>query len=63
MSNMITDFCMQGAVVDAKEYTLGALCAPNSKPVLEKTMGVKFIWSEVKSLDGKKKTATIKTDS
>ena len=34
----------------------------NSQPVLDKKMEVKFMWGEVKSLDGKKKTATIKTD-
>ena len=35
----------------------------NSQLVLEKKVGVKFIWSAVKSLSGKKKLATIKTES
>jgi len=61
-------------VVDAKEffeYTPGVLRAfvkPahfdaltfTLQPVLERSMGVKFIWGEVKTLDGEKKTATIK---
>jgi len=61
-------------VVDAKEYfeyTPGVLrayvkpCHLDSltftlQPVLERSMGVKFIWGEVKSLDGDRKTATIK---
>jgi hypothetical protein len=61
-------------VVDAKEYfeyTPGVLrayvkpCHLDSltftlQPVLERKMGVKFIWGEVKQLDGEKKTATIK---
>ena len=59
---------------DAKEffeYTPGVLRANvkaahldaltfNLQPVLERRMGVKFIWGEVKSLDGIEKTATIK---
>jgi hypothetical protein len=62
-------------VVDAKEYfeyTPGVLrafvkpCHLDSltftlQPVLERSMGVKFIWGEVKQLNGDKKTATIKT--
>mmetsp|Transcript_50977 Transcript_50977/g.70056 ORF Transcript_50977/g.70056 Transcript_50977/m.70056 type:complete len:443 (-) Transcript_50977:102-1430(-) len=61
-------------VVDAKEYfeytpgVLRAYVKPchldaltfTLQPVLERSMGVKFIWGEVKSLDGDKKTATIK---
>jgi len=61
-------------VVDAKEYfeyTPGVLrafvkpCHLDSltftlQPVLERSVGVKFIWGEVKALDGDKKTATIK---
>jgi len=61
-------------IVDAKEYfeyTPGVLrayvkpCHLDSltftlQPVLERKMGVKFIWGEVKSLNGDKKTATIK---
>jgi len=61
-------------VVDAKEffgYTPGVLRAyvkPHHleyltftlQPVLERRMHVKFIWGEVKTLDGDKKTATIK---
>lgn len=61
-------------VVDAKEffeYTPGVLRAfvkPSHldaltftlEPVLERKLGVKFIWGEVKHLDGEKKTATIK---
>jgi len=61
-------------VVDAKEYfeyTPGVLrayvkpCHLDSltftlQPVLERSVGVKFIWGEVKSLDGDRKTATIK---
>jgi len=61
-------------VVDAKEffeYTPGCLRAfvkPahlealtfTLQPVLERKMGVKFIWGEVKKLDGEKKSATIK---
>jgi hypothetical protein len=62
-------------VVDAKEYfeyTPGVLrafvkpCHLDSltftlQPVLERSMGVKFIWGEVKKLNGAEKTATIKT--
>jgi len=62
-------------VVDAKEffeYTPGVLRAYvkpahldaltfTLQPVLERKMGVKYIWGEVKNLDGEKKTATIKT--
>merc|ERR1711953_87714 len=62
-------------VVDAKEfmeYTPGVLRAfvkPahfdalsfTLQPVLERKMGVKFIWGEVKRLDGENKTANIKT--
>ena len=61
-------------VVDAKEYfeyTPGVLrayvkpCHLDSltftlQPVLERSLGVKFIWGEVKNLDGDRKTATIK---
>jgi len=61
-------------VVDAKEYfeyTPGVLrayvkpCHLDSltftlQPVLERSMGVKFIWGEVKNLDGDRMTATIK---
>jgi len=61
-------------VVDAKEffeYTPGVLRAYvkpahfdsltfTLQPVLERKMGVKFIWGEVKQLDGDKKTALIK---
>ena len=61
-------------VVDATEffeYTPGVLRANvkpahldaltfNPQPVLERRMGVKFMWIEVKSLNGKEKTATIK---
>jgi len=61
-------------VVDAKEYfeytpgVLRAFVKPchldaltfTLQPVLERKMGVKFIWGEVKKLDGDKKTATIK---
>ena len=32
----------------------------NLQPVLKRRMGVKFIWGEAKSLDGKEKSATIK---
>jgi len=62
-------------VVDAKEffeYTPGILRAYvkpahfdslsfTLQPVYERKMGVKFIWGEVKKLDGHSKTATIKT--
>jgi NADH dehydrogenase FAD-containing subunit len=62
-------------VVDAKEffeYTPGVLRAYvkpahldaltfTLQPVLERKMGVKYIWGEVKQLDGEKKIATIKT--
>mmetsp|Transcript_72476 Transcript_72476/g.156714 ORF Transcript_72476/g.156714 Transcript_72476/m.156714 type:complete len:443 (-) Transcript_72476:143-1471(-) len=62
-------------VVDAKEYfeyTPGVLrafvkpCHLDSltftlQPVLERSIGVKFIWGEVKQLNGAEKTATIKT--
>jgi len=62
-------------VVDAKEffeYTPGVLRAYvkpahfdsltfTLQPVYERKIGVKFIWGEVKKLDGEKKTATIKT--
>lgn len=62
-------------VVDAKEffeYTPGVLRAYvkpahfdaltfTLQPVFERTIGVKFIWGEVKQLDGLQKTATIKT--
>ncbi|CAE8714351.1 unnamed protein product [Polarella glacialis] len=61
-------------VVDAKEYfeytpgVLRAFVKPahldsltfTLQPVLERKMGVKFIWGEVKELNGEKKTATIK---
>lgn len=61
-------------VVDAKEYfeyTPGVLrayvkpCHLDSltftlQPVIERSMGVKFIWGEVKELNGERKTATIK---
>lgn len=61
-------------VVDAKEYMeytpgiLRAFVKPahfdalsfTLQPVLERKMGVKFIWGEVMSLDGHKKTASIK---
>jgi len=61
-------------VVDAKEYfeytpgVLRAFVKPahldaltfTLQPVLERKMGVKFIWGEVKTLDGEKKIATIK---
>lgn len=61
-------------VVDAKEYfeytpgILRAYVKPshldaltfNLAPVLEKKMGVKFIWGEVKAIDSKDLTATIK---
>jgi len=61
-------------VVDAKEYfeytpgVLRAFVKPahldaltfTLQPVLERKMGVKFIWGEVKNLDGDKKVATIK---
>jgi len=61
-------------VVDAKEffeYTPGVLRAYvkpahfdaltfTLQPVLERSIGVKFIWGEVKSLDGEKKQASIK---
>lgn len=62
-------------VVDAKEffeYTPGVLRAYvkpahlnaltfTLQPVLERKMGVKYIWGEVKELNGEAKTATIKT--
>jgi len=62
-------------VVDAKEYfeytpgVLRAFVKPchldaltfTLQPVLERKMGVKFLWGEVKKLDGPKKTATVKT--
>ena len=62
-------------VVDAKEYfeytpgVLRAFVKPahldsltfTLQPVLERKMGVKFIWGEVKELNGDKKTASIKT--
>jgi len=62
-------------VVDAKEffeYTPGILRAYvkpahfdalsfTLQPVYERKIGVKFIWGEVKKLDGEAKTATIKT--
>jgi len=61
-------------VVDAKEYfeytpgVLRAFVKPahldsltfTLQPVLERKMGVKFIWGEVKELNGDKKTASIK---
>ena len=61
-------------VVDAKEYfeyTPGVLrafvkpCHLDSltftlQPVLERSIGVKFFWGEVKALNGEQKTATIK---
>jgi len=61
-------------IVDAKEYfeyTPGVLrayvkpCHLDSltftlEPVLSRSMGVKFIWGEVKNLDGDKKVATVK---
>jgi len=61
-------------IVDAKEffeYTPGVLRAyvkPKHldaltftlQPVIEGRMGCKFIWGEVKSLDGKERTATVK---
>eukprot|EP00928_Gymnodinium_smaydae_P098452 TRINITY_DN9159_c0_g1_i1.p2 TRINITY_DN9159_c0_g1~~TRINITY_DN9159_c0_g1_i1.p2 ORF type:complete len:109 (-),score=37.57 TRINITY_DN9159_c0_g1_i1:20-307(-) len=61
-------------VVDAKEffeYTPGVLRAYvkpahfdaltfTLQPVLERSIGVKFIWGEVKSLDGEKKKESIK---
>jgi len=61
-------------VVDAKEYfeytpgVLRAYVKPahfdaltfTLQPVIERSMGVKFIWGEVKTLDGEKKTASIK---
>lgn len=61
-------------VVDAKEYfeytpgVLRAYVKPchldaltfTLQPVLERSMGVKFIWGEVKTLDADRKTATIK---
>jgi len=62
-------------VVDAKEYfeytpgVLRAFVKPchldaltfTLQPVLERKMGVKFIWGEVKSLNGDIQTATVKT--
>jgi len=62
-------------VVDAKEYfeytpgVLRAFVKPahldsltfTLQPVLERKMGVKFIWGEVLKLDGDNKTATVKT--
>merc|ERR1712176_635339 len=62
-------------VVDAKEYfeytpgVLRAYVKPahfdaltfTLQPVLERSVGVKFIWGEVKKLDGEKKQATVKT--
>jgi hypothetical protein len=62
-------------IVDAKEffeYTPGVLrcfvkpahfdsLSFTLQPVIERSMGVKFIWGEVKELDGANKTATIKT--
>jgi len=61
-------------VVDAKEYfeytpgVLRAYVKPchldaltfTLQPVLERSMGVKFIWGEVKSLNGERKVAVIK---
>jgi len=61
-------------IVDAKEffeYTPGVLRAYvkpahldaltfNVQPVIEVKMGCKFIWGEVKKLDGDEKTALIK---
>ena len=61
-------------VVDAKEFieytpsVLRAYVKPahldsltfNLQPVVERRMGVKFIWGEVKSIDGELKIATIK---
>jgi len=62
-------------VVDAKEYfeytpgVLRAFVKPchldaltfTLQPVLERKMGVKFLWGEVTKLDGDAKTATVKT--
>merc|ERR1719443_2276570 len=62
-------------VVDAKEffeYTPGILrcfvkpahfdaLSFTIQPVIERKMGCKFIWGEVKKLDGEKKQATVKT--
>ncbi|CAE7791679.1 aifB [Symbiodinium sp. CCMP2592] len=61
-------------VVDAKEYfeytpgVLRAFVNPSHydalsfslQPVLERRMGVKYIWGEVKELDGDRKVANIK---